>query len=114
MISRQAHDEPVFGKFPGTNLAMLLKRCGVPVKENCGCEEWIAKMNDWGPQGCYEHRQEIIDRLKQQASQLSSSQTVLQNMAMYAKVGILALWQGVVPTIGELVDEAIWQAKEAS
>lgn len=59
-------------------------------------------MNAWGVDGCYEHRQEIVDRLSEQAKKLSTAQMVW--------TGILMMWHGVRPTIGELVDEAIWSA----
>lgn len=94
--------EPVLGRYPGANLAMLLQKCGVHVNTGCGCEEWIGKMNAWGVDGCYEHRQEIVDRLSEQAKKLSTSQMVW--------TGILMMWHGIRPTIGELVDEAIWSA----
>jgi hypothetical protein len=104
-LKRQAleqKNEPVFGRYPGTNLALLLKKCGIYVNVGCGCEEWINRMNAWGVEGCYKNRQEIVDRLKEQAGKLSTSQIVW--------TGIMLMWHGVRPTIGELVDEAIWSA----
>jgi hypothetical protein len=104
-LKRQAANrdpEPILCRYPGTNLALLLKKCGVAVNTGCGCEEWIGKMNSWGVDGCYEHRQEIVDRLSEQARKLSTSQMVW--------TGILMMWHGIRPTIGELVDEAIWSA----
>lgn len=94
--------EPILGRYPGANLALLLQKCGVHVNTGCGCEEWISKMNAWGVEGCYEHRQEIIDRLTEQAKKLTTAQI--------AWTGILMMWHGIRPTIGELVDEAIWSA----
>lgn len=99
---KRAELEESLGREPGTNLALLLKKCGIYVNVECGCEEWITKMNAWGVEGCYKHRQEIVDRLKEQASKLSTSQIVW--------TGIMLMWNGVRPTIGELVDEAIWSA----
>ena len=31
--------------------------------EGCGCGAWIDQMNDWGPAGCREHLDEIVDHL---------------------------------------------------
>ena len=99
---REQNGEPSLGRYPGTNLAIMLKKCGIPVNIGCGCEEWIVKMNTWGVEGCYKNRQEIIERLKEQASKLTTSQIIW--------TGVMLMWHGVRPTIGELVDEAIWSA----
>lgn len=94
--------EPVLGRYPGTNLAILLQKCGITVNTGCGCEEWINKMNNWGVDGCYANRREIVERLSEQAKKLTTSQIMW--------TGILMMWHGIRPTIGELVDEAIWAA----
>lgn len=37
---------------PGTELRKIL---------GCGCDaEWVLRMNDWGPDGCMEHMDEIV------------------------------------------------------
>lgn len=100
-----ANTDLKLGRHPGTNLAILLQQCGIHVKTGCGCEEWINKMNTWGPQGCYEHRQEIVDRLKDRAKTVSVARIVY--------TGLLMMWKGMRPTVGELVDEAIWRAEDA-
>lgn len=97
---------PVLGKAPGTNLANLLKTCGVHVSIGCDCEPWIKQMDEWGVQGCVEHRQEIIDRLADQAKRLSAKKIL--------SAGILMMWNGVRPTIGSLVDKAIDEARSPS
>lgn len=97
---------PVLGKAPGTNLANLLKTCGVHVSVGCDCEPWIKQMDQWGVQGCVEHRQEIIDRLSDQAKRLSAKKIL--------SAGILMMWNGVRPTIGSLVDKAIDEARRPS
>ena len=90
-------------KDPGTNLANLLKSCGVHVSVGCSCEPWIKQMDEWGVQGCVEHRQEIIDRLAEQSKRLSAKKII--------SAGILMMWNGVRPTIGALVDKAIAEAR---
>lgn len=59
-------------------------------------------MNGWGVDGCYANRKEIVERLSEQAKKLTTSQIMW--------TGILMMWHGIRPTIGELVDEAIWAA----
>lgn len=36
---------------------------GQSAVEGCGCGTWIDQMNDWGPVGCREHLDEIVDHL---------------------------------------------------
>lgn len=53
---------------PGTVLHRLLKaRYGVKITI-CTCQEWIDKMNVWGPSGCRENIAEIVDHLFDEAS----------------------------------------------
>jgi len=104
--------DPVMGRYAGTNLALLLKRFGIEVRTGCNCEEWIDKMNRWTPVENYQHRKEIIDRLKEQADELNR----LGQLGVLAKVkiGFLMLRNFNLPTISELVDEAIYQARQHS
>lgn len=83
---------------PGTRLAELLRSVNIRVVDDCECEEWIDKMNAWGPT-CIDHRQEIIDRLRDKAATI--------NPIKLAWTGALIVWGGTVPTIGALVDRAI-------
>lgn len=100
-------NDPKLGRYAGTNLAILLKACGIYVNDGCSCEEWIEKMNNWSIAENYEHRQEIIDHLKDRAKQ--------EKMSIKKKfwTGVLIMWNGMLPMVSELVDEAIWQAKSA-
>lgn len=102
--------EPVLGRYPGTNLALLLQKCGVAVKTGCGCEEWIGKMNAWGVDGCVEHRQEIIDRLANQAQSLIAKKEL--SMGKIVWTGLLMMWNGIWPDIEHLVDAAIDVARK--
>jgi hypothetical protein len=55
---------------PGTELKKILDESGL--KGWCKtCENWAGQMNKWGPEGCREHRAEIIERLKEQADKRS-------------------------------------------
>lgn len=102
-----SNTDPKLGKHVGTNLALLLKACGIHVKDGCTCEEWIAKMNAWTIAENYEHRQEIIDHLADRAKQ--------EKMSIKKKfwTGVLMAWNGMLPMISELVDEAIFVAKDS-
>lgn len=96
------------GSGVGTNLAALLKAVGIDVKDGCGCEEWIIKMNAWTIEQNIEHRQEIIEHLKDRAAEARMS------IVETAWTGLLLIFNRVPPTISGLVDEAIRRAKEVA
>ena len=51
-------------RLPGTILHDLLcLRLGVGFSTDCGCKEWVAKMNEWGPEGCREYLESIVDKM---------------------------------------------------
>jgi len=53
---------------PGSVLHSLLKsRYSVEIG-NCACQEWIDRMNAWGPSGCRDHLEEIVSHLFEEAS----------------------------------------------
>lgn len=90
---------------PGTELRKLLKDIGVKV--NCHeCRVWAMQMNRWGPDGCREHRAEIIARLKEAANE-SSWHTVFT-----AAGGLITKpWFSLRDPYGSIVDEAIRRAE---
>lgn len=88
---------------PGTNLATLLRQHGVPDATCVECQEWIALMDRWGPEGCRTHMSIIESMLTVKARELTLAQT--------AKVGILLMLNGEWPTIHSLVDRAIEMAE---
>jgi hypothetical protein len=47
----------------------ILKWAGEGPSRECGCTDRINKMNAWGPQGCREHLDEIVEWMKEQAKQ---------------------------------------------
>jgi hypothetical protein len=86
---------------PGSELARLLKEIGVKV--DCSiCSEWKRQMNLWGIDGCKEHRQDIIDRLKKAAGEASWSQTFTAASGLLSKS-----WFLIFDPYGSIVDEAI-------
>lgn len=39
------------------------KRLGVKFPENCSCDSWVKKMNEWGVQGSLDHLGEIVEQI---------------------------------------------------
>lgn len=111
MVMTESPD-PQMGRYAGTNLAMLLKRFGVEVQTGCNCEEWIDKMNRWSPVENYLHRQEIVDRLKSQSEYLKQKGQL--GLFKQVRIAFLMLRNFNLPTVEELVDEAIYQARQHS
>lgn len=52
----------------GTELHKLLGKFGIGMKKGCGCKGRMAQMNKWGPQGCAENLETIIEWLKEEAT----------------------------------------------
>lgn len=53
---------------PGTELKKLISWFYVPDDSKCKCNDRIAKMNKWGPDGCEERMDTIIRWLKHSAA----------------------------------------------
>lgn len=79
-------------------------------------------MNEIGPAGCRENRQAIIDRLADQAKQLARKQIdedgfvkgSIKVIGQFTAFGVLRIFEGRLPTIGELVDQAIEIAEKSA
>lgn len=55
-------------KGPGDYLHdAIIKWVGEAPTQKCGCKDKINKMNAWGPNGCREHLDEIVDWLAAEA-----------------------------------------------
>lgn len=52
---------------PGTELKLLLRRMFIAPRKGCKCEERAKQMNEWGPDGCEEHFDEIVEWLVEEA-----------------------------------------------
>lgn len=52
---------------PGTELKSLLATFGIHATPNCKCNKMAKKMNAWGPDGCLEHMEEIVDVMQEEA-----------------------------------------------
>lgn len=51
---------------PGTALKRILHKIGIAEPVDCSCDEYAAKMDKWGTQGCEQRKQDIIDHLNAQ------------------------------------------------
>ena len=52
---------------PGCHLKRLLSWFGIHDDGKCGCQEFAARMDAWGPDGCVERMDEIIGHLAEAA-----------------------------------------------
>jgi len=94
---------------PGDVLHNLLKtRYGVTVA-SCKCQEWIDRMNTWGPLGCREHLEEIVAHLFEEAS---TNVNVSVAIRMALKVPLVGKVEGK-RQLRHVVSEAIEMAKMA-
>jgi hypothetical protein len=91
---------------PGTHLAAILRELGIPKTAGCGCDEMLAKMNQWGPDGCGAHRAEILTHL----------QSAYAHATLATKATALgaALWHGYPLTLSGILDLAIDRSRLAT
>ena len=45
---------------------MMLKRIFITSRATCKCDERAKQMDEWGPDGCEEHFDEIVDWLEEE------------------------------------------------
>lgn len=96
---------------PGTELKKIIEQLGVSEFRDCGCLAMVRKMNKWGIDGCREHRQEIIDKLKANAKEYGWWCTVTAGCRA-VKTG-MALELDPRDRFGSLVDLAIRRSEAA-
>jgi len=53
---------------PGCQLKRLLSWFGIRDDGKCGCDEYAAQMDRWGPDGCEERMDEIVSHLLEMAA----------------------------------------------
>ncbi len=53
---------------PGTELKALLASVGIEATSACSCNAFMLQMDAWGITGCQEHFDEIVQRLREKAS----------------------------------------------
>ena len=91
---------------PGAQLHAILISIGLIESTGCHCDERAAEMNAWGPDGCREHREEIIGWLKESAGKLS----IAQQAKAFVMLAAETRWNPLDP-FGSIVDEAIRRAE---
>ena len=87
-----AKAEPV-----GTKLHEILSECGVESAPGCSCKTFASQMDQWGVQGCQQHRKEILTHL----AEASDGQWL--SMMKVAACGFFSC--------GQLLDESIKRAQ---
>jgi hypothetical protein len=90
---------------PGSHLKEVIAGLGLSAWEGCRCEAAAHQMNVWGVEGCKEHRQEIIEWLKEAYRRLSWKDCLTAAVSAFPFVSLL-------DPIGSLVDEAIRRAEK--
>jgi hypothetical protein len=76
-------------KGPGDYLHQMIRRwTREEIRQGCGCDSWIRKMNDWGPAGSREHIDEIVDHILKQARQRGWKIAAWPGAATAAKLAV--------------------------
>lgn len=88
---------------PGTELTAIFAELGIKPKASCGCKAKARQMDSWGIEGCREHREEILEWMKD-AYESSS-------LAEWMAAGASAFWQRKPKTLAGLLDLAIERAE---
>jgi hypothetical protein len=90
----------------GTAITDLIQSLGMKPRPGCFCKSMARKMNNWGPAGCREHRDEIIAHLNRAYSEQSTWATI---RAAYhaAASGAVFDWLNPLDPAGSLLDRAL-------
>jgi len=93
---------------PGKELTELFAKAGATPDQCKGlCHEWADKMNAWGPDGCREHRQEIIERIKTAMFRTWVTDQIKIGWSISREP-----WFNPLEPVGCIVDEAIRRASD--
>jgi hypothetical protein len=88
----------------GHELHALLAELGSQPTSGCGCAAKAAQMNAWGIDGCRDHREDIVEWLKEAYTHATWLETI--------RAGWRGLWVvNPLEPFGSLVDEAIRRAE---
>ena len=100
----------------GHHAAMLIAELGMK-KEGCGaCNDMVVDMNIWGPEGCRQNREKIIERLRVAYSQ-SSWTDCIKAAANATRTGAAFKVNPLHPVeslLAWLVDESIRRAEASA
>ena len=79
-------------KKAGTHLHNLIKKyLQEDYSEGCGCESMVRKMNAWGPDGCREHLDEIVDKMTEAAKSRGWKKRLLASVPFVSRAGMKAM-----------------------
>ena len=73
----------------GTELSKLIPEWAVNNSRECKCRDMAAKMDRWGPYGCYSRRESIITHLMKQSDLLIPAFRFVPDVAKRAIAGRL-------------------------
>jgi len=54
----------------------------------CSCENMVAQMNAWGPAGCREHMEEIVDKLQKEGQKRGWTNALLSSVPLISRDGM--------------------------
>jgi hypothetical protein len=94
----------------GTAITALIQLLGMKPVPGCHCKSMARKMNNWGPAGCRENRDEIIAHLNKAYSEQSTWATV-RAACIAAVSGAAFEWLNPLDPAGSLLDRAIESAE---
>lgn len=64
---------------PGTELKALIASLGINPGPSCDCNAMARQMDEWGVEGCREHFDEIVDRIKQNQARWGWQESIEEN-----------------------------------
>lgn len=57
----------------------------------CGCRDMMSKMADWGPDGCREHLEEIVDKMQSEGKKRGWKNKLLASMPILSRAAMKAM-----------------------
>ncbi|REK19178.1 MAG: hypothetical protein DWQ37_01945 [Planctomycetota bacterium] len=106
------HPLQAYASRPGAMLAHLLAELGIVQRQGCGCQNRARQMDDWGVEGCREHRAQIAAWLRTDLRRYGWRER-LRAAVRAVRTG-LAFRLNPFDLFTGLVDEAIRRAEQHS
>jgi len=99
---------------PGKELELLWASLKLTIKPSCPCKGMLLKMNEWGPQGCRDHKDEIVEHLRIHKGNFGlTEKTVATLMAVKTGLAFKINWMDPFPDCVDIAIERA-EAKERS
>lgn len=92
---------------PGTEYELLAKEFGVKPVKSCSCTSLKSRMNRLGVHGCRNEREDLIQKLKENYTQLS-----LADKAKALVTGGLPAWMNPLDPVASMFEEAVRRAEQ--